>query len=196
MFKIYNYENLLEWISIGKDVEQSLDINQLVIYNKLSYYFNILNVDFGNTITVFEGYIDSLFFPNSIGLVGVNTDSRFLEGNELDIQYFFDNDEAGYKKSEEKIKDGWPIFLWKKLFESIVDKKNDNDPYALLHRISKVKDVNKLATLVENPYKKLDLQNFFSKDVLDIKWIPKFRRKKKSVEEVDYNKKFDGLKYL
>jgi hypothetical protein len=50
--------------------------------------------------------------------------------------------------------------------------------------------------LVENPYKKLDLPFFFSKDVLDIKWIPKFRRKKKSVEEVDYNKKFDGLKYL
>ena len=196
MFKIYNYENLLEWISIGKDNEQSLDINQLVIYNKLSYYFNILNVDFIDTITVFEGYLDSLFFPNSIGLVGVNTDYRFLEGNELDIQYFFDNDEAGYKKSEEKIKDGWPVFLWKKLFESIVDKKNANDPYALLHRISKVKDINKLATLVENPYKKLDLPFFFSKDVLDIKWIPKFRRKKKSVEEVDYNKKFDGLKYL
>ena len=88
------------------------------------------------------------------------------------------------------------MFLWKKLFESIVDKKNANDPYALLHRISKVKDINKLATLVENPYKKLDLPFFFSKDVLDIKWIPKFRRKKKSVEEVDYNKKFDGLKYL
>ena len=87
---------------------------------------------------------------------------------------------------------------WKIIHYQIfnVDKKNDNDPYALLHRISKVKDVNKLATLVENPYKKLDLQNFFSKDVLDIKWIPKFRRKKKSVEEVDYNKKFDGLKYL
>ena len=52
-------------------------------------------------ITVFEGYIDSLFFPNSIGLVGVNTDYRFLESNNLDLQYFFDNDEAGYKKSEE-----------------------------------------------------------------------------------------------
>jgi hypothetical protein len=196
MFKIYNYENLLEWTSIGKDVEEELDINQLVIYNKLSYYFNILNVDFGDTITVFEGYLDSLFFPNSIGLVGVNTDYRFLEANDLQIQYFFDNDEAGYKKSEEKLKNGWPVFLWKKLFESIVDKKNSSDPYALLHRVSKVKDINKLATLVENPYKKLELPMFFSKDVLDIKWIPKFKRKKKKIEEVDYNKKFDGLKYL
>lgn len=196
MFKIYNYENIYEWVNIGKDNEEELDINQMVVYNKLSYYFNILNVDFSQTITVFEGYLDSLFFPNSIGLVGVNTDYRFLENNDLDIQYFFDNDEAGYKKSEEKLKEGYPIFLWKKLFEDIVNKKRVADPFALLHRVSKVKDINKLSTLVENPYKKLELDNFFSKDVLDIKWIPKFRKKKKNTEEVDYNKKFDGLKYL
>ena len=196
MFKIYNYENIYEWVNIGKDNEEELDINQMVVYNKLSYYFNILNVDFSQTITVFEGYLDSLFFPNSIGLVGVNTDYRFLENNDLEIQYFFDNDEAGYKKSEEKLKEGYPIFLWKKLFEDIVNKKRVADPFALLHRISKVKDINKLSTLVENPYKKLELDNFFSKDVLDIKWIPKFRKKKKNAEEVDYNKKFDGLKYL
>lgn len=195
MFKIYNYENLLEWINLGKDESIEMNINQLVIYNKLSYYFNILNVDFMEKITVFEGYLDSLFFPNSIGLVGVNTDYRFLENNDLDIQYFFDNDEAGYKKSEEKIKEGYPVFLWKKLFEDIVSKKRVEDPYALLHRISKVKDMNKLSTLVESPYKKLELWNYFSKDILDLKWIPKFRKKKK-VEEVDYNKKFDGLKYI
>ncbi len=193
MFKIYNYENLLEWVNIGKDVET--DMNSLVIYNKLSYYFNILNVDFGERITVFEGYLDSLFFPNSIGLVGVNTDFRFLENNNLDLQYFFDNDEAGYKKSEEKLKNGYSVFLWKKLFEDIVNKKNADDPFKLLHRISKVKDVNKLCQLVPDAYKKLQLQSFFSKDVLDIKWIPKFRKTKKK-EETDYNKKFDSFKYL
>ena len=196
MFKIYNYENLLEWVNIGKDVEEELDINQLVVYNKLSYYFNILNINFGDKITVFEGYLDSLFFPNSIGLVGVNTDYRFLESNDLDIQYFFDNDEAGYKKSEEKLNDGYRIFLWQKLFQDIVDRKNSSDPYALQHRVSKVKDMNKLSTLVENPYKKLELWNYFSQDVLDKKWIPKFKSKKNKIEVVDYNKKFDGLKYL
>ena len=196
MFKIYNYENLLEWVNIGKDVEDYLDINQLVVYNKLSYYFNILNVDFSNTITVFEGYLDSLFFPNSIGLVGVNTDYRFLENNDLDIQYFFDNDEAGYKKSEEKLKEGYPIFLWKKLFEDIVSNKKTDDPHALLHRISKIKDINKLSTLVENPFKKLELYKYFSKDILDIKWIPKFRKRKKISNEVDYNKKFNNFNNL
>ena len=192
MFKIYNYENLLEWVNIGKEI-QDVDISELVIYNKLSYYFNILNVDLGERITVFEGYIDSLFYPNSIGLVGVNTDFKVIENNGLDIQYFFDNDEAGYKKSEEKLKEGFPVFLWKKIFEDIVDKKNPEDPYKLLHRISKVKDINKLAELVPDPYKKLGLDKFFSKDVLDVKWIPKFKKRKKTEDGSDYNKKFKSM---
>lgn len=194
-FKIYNYENLLEWVNIGKDTSEA-DMNDLVIYNKLSYYFNILNVNLEKKITVFEGYLDSLFFPNSIGLVGVNTDFRFLESNNLELQYFFDNDEAGYKKSEEKLKEGYPIFLWRKLFEDIVDKKNSSDPYRLLHRISKVKDINKLAELVPEPYKKLELDTFFSQDIMDVKWVPKFKRRRKNEEEVDYNKKFDSFKNL
>ena len=189
MFKIYNYENLLEWINIGKDLPE-IDMNEVVVYNKLSYFFNILNVDFSRRITIFEGYLDSLFFPNSLGLVGVNTDSRFLENNNLDIQYFFDNDDAGYIKTEEKLKSGYSVFLWKKLFEDIVERKKADDPYRLLHRISKVKDVNKLAELSPNPYKKLKLQDFFSNDILDIKWLPKVKRKK-AASQVDYNRKFE-----
>jgi len=195
MFKIYNYENLLEWINIGKEEPLEIDMNEMVIYNKLSYYFNILNVDLGQTITVFEGYLDSLFYPNSIGLVGVNTDYKLIENNGLDIQYFFDNDEAGFNKTEEKMKQEYPVFLWRKLFEDIVEKKKPADPAALMHRISKVKDINKLATLVANPYKALKLEEFFSKDVLDLKWIPK-KKKYSKKEDTDYNKKFDNIKYL
>jgi hypothetical protein len=150
---------------------------ELVIYNQLSYFFNILNVDFGEKITIFEGYLDSLFYPNSIGVVGVSTNMKFLESNELELQYFYDNDEAGFRKSESKIKSGYPVFLWKKLFEGIVESKNVEDPYQLMWRINKVKDLNKLAELVPNPYQKLDLESFFSKDVLDLRWIPKVERK-------------------
>jgi len=196
MFKIYNYENILEWVNLAKDEPKQIDINELVIYNKLSYYFNILNVDFDNMITVFEGYLDSLFYPNSIGLVGVNTDFRFLENSGFDLQYFFDNDEAGFKKSEEKLKEGYPIFLWNKLFDDIVSQKKSADPFSLLHRISKVKDINKLCQLTPDAFKKLRLPLFFSKDVLDVKWIPKFKRKKNNKEEVDYNKKFEEFKKL
>ena len=196
MFKIYNYENILEWVNLAKDEPKQVDINELVIYNKLSYYFNILNVDFDNMITVFEGYLDSLFYPNSIGLVGVNTDFRFLENSGFDLQYFFDNDEAGFKKSEEKLKEGYPIFLWNKLFDDIVTQKKTADPFSLLHRISKVKDINKLCQLTPDAFKKLKLPLFFSKDVLDVKWIPKFKRKRNNKEEVDYNKKFEEFKKL
>ena len=176
LFKIYNFETLYKWVHDVEEIED-IDLNQLVIYNKLSYYFNILNVDFSEKVTIFEGYLDSLFYPNSIGVVGVNTDMKFIESNNLDLQYFYDNDTAGFDKSDQKIKEGYPVFLWKKLFQDIVDKKRSDDPYKLLYRISKVKDLNKLAELVPMPYSKLGLQDFFSKDVLDIRWIPKKEKK-------------------
>ncbi len=169
MFKIYNFEHLNEWTYPDKDV----DMAEMVMYNKMSYFFNILNVSFDSTVTIFEGYIDSLFYPNSIGVVGVNTDTSFLENNNLDIQYFYDNDQAGFNKSNDKIQVNYPVFLWKKLFEDIVNKKNVNDPYGLMHRISKVKDLNKLATVIQNPFKSLDLNNYFSKDIYDMQYIPK-----------------------
>ena len=176
MFKIYNYETLYKWIHNVEEIVD-IDINQLVIYNKLSYYFNILNVDFGHTITIFEGYLDSLFYPNSIGVVGVNTDFKFLENNNLEIQFFLDNDSAGYEESEKKLKEGYPVFLWKKLFEDIVKKKSFEDPYKLMYRINKVKDLNKLSELTSDPYRKLHLEQYFSKDEMDIKYIPKKEKK-------------------
>ena len=177
LFKIYNFETLYKWVRNIEEIDD-IDVMELVSYNKIGAYFNILNVNFDQKVTVFEGYLDSLFYPNSIGVVGVNTDFDFLEKNNLDLQYFFDNDEAGFKTSEEKVKAGYPVFLWKKLFEDIVQKKNDNDPYGLMYRISKVKDLNKLAELVPSPYKKLNLDKFFSKDIYDLKWIPKKEKKK------------------
>lgn len=177
VFKIYTFESLKKMITNKEELD--IDIQEISLYNKLSHYFNILNVDIENTITVFEGYIDSLFYPNSIGVVGVNTDFSFLEKNNLEIQYFFDNDKTGHLKSEEKIKQGFPVFLWNKLFEKIVENKNTEDPYSLLYRISKVKDLNKLAQIINDPYIKLNLSNFFSKDELDIKWIPKYKQWKR-----------------
>ena len=185
-FVIYNWESIYKWFN-GDDSD--IDIQKSIIYNKLSYFFNILNVNFENTITIFEGYLDSLFYPNSIGIVGVNTDLFFLENNNLELQYFFDNDTAGFLKSDEKIKKGGRIFLWKKLFEDIVSKKRGSDPYQLLHRISKVKDLNKLNEIVPNAYKKLNLNEFFSQDLYDLKFLPK-RVKRRIVSDKDYLKEF------
>ena len=185
-FVIYNWESIYRWV-YGEDID--IDIQKSVIYNKLSYYFNILNISFDETITIFEGFIDSLFYPNSIGVVGVNTDLYFLENNNLDLQYFFDNDVAGFNKSEEKIKQGGKVFLWKKLFEDIVSKKKVEDPHKLLYRISKVKDLNKLNELLPNAFKKLKLFEFFSDDIYDIRFLPK-KIKSKKISYKDYGKEF------
>ena len=172
LFKIYNFETLYKWI---KDVEEinDIDLTELVIYNKLSYYFNILNINFSDKITIFEGYLDSLFYPNSLGVVGVNTDLRFIETNNLDIQYFYDNDEVGNKNAETKIREGRKVFLWKKLFEDIVNQKKSSDPHNLIWRINKIKDLNTLSELVNDPFTKLNLEKYFSFDILDLRWIPK-----------------------
>jgi hypothetical protein len=176
-FNIYNWETLYKWVN-GDDVQVSLE--KSVIFNKLSYFFNILNVDLEDRITVFEGYIDSIFYPNSIGAVGVNTDFTFLEKN-LDIQYFFDNDSSGHIKSAEKIKAGFSVFLWKKLFLSIVENKKSKDPFDLWNKISSVKDLNKLSQIIENPYKNLKLYNFFNIDKYDLSYIPKVKIRRMNV---------------
>ena len=59
-----------------------------------------------------------------------------------------------------------------------------------------VKDINKLAELVPNPYKALKLPDYFSVDILDVKWIPKLKKGKWVERGTDYNKKFDSFKYL
>ena len=174
-FKIFNYETLSKWLNDVEDLD--MDINSIILYNKLSQYFNILNVNFYSPITIFEGFLDSLFYPNSVGCCGTNTDFRFLEINDLEIQYFFDNDAAGHLKSEEKIKAGFPVFLWKKLFEEVVKKKNPEDHYSMIRRIGSIKDLNKLSQLIKNPYSSLKLNNYFSQDQMDLCYIPKKEKK-------------------
>ena len=67
-----------------------------------------------------------------------------------------------------------------KLFDSIVKSKKTDDPYKLMYRISKVKDLNKLAELVFNPYKKLNLEEYFSKDIYDSIWLKIPQKTKKT----------------
>lgn len=174
-FKIYNFESIHKWLNTE---DRWLDESDYYSYNRLSLYFNILSVDFERPITIFEGYLDSLFYPNSIGVVGVNTPTDFIEANGVDIKYFFDNDEAGWTKSEEKIKNGFKVFLWNKLIEDVIKKKNADDPFKMKLRLDKIKDLNKLATIVEQPYETLKLDGYFSKDVFDLTYIPKVKKRK------------------
>ena len=164
-FKIYNYEMLYNIIHPDDPIDEA----EAIIYNKLSYFFNILNVDFENTITVFEGYTDSKFYPNSIGLVGVETDLDFLMKSGADLQFFYDYDTAGMWSSQKMMESGHKVFLWEKLFEHLI--KDKKDPYTLYNKLINIKDLNRLAEIVNDPYRTLNLHKFFSVDVFDKSYI-------------------------
>jgi hypothetical protein len=164
-FKIYNFEMLYNIIHPDDPIDEA----EAIIYNKLSYFFNILNIDFERTITVFEGYTDSKFYPNSIGLVGLDTDLDFLMKSGADLQFFYDYDKPGMWNTLKMLNKGEKVFLWEKLFENLIEGKKD--PYELYQKLIKIKDLNRLAEIVNDPYNSLKLHKYFSIDIFDKKYI-------------------------
>jgi len=189
-FCIFNFGDLLKEVEPERVMPEE-EINYL---NKLSYFFNILNVDFERLVTLFEGYTDSVFFPNSLGMVGLNTDYRFLLDNEIDMQFFFDNDEIGLRKTLFNVEKNLKCFLWKKLFDDIAKKQKD--PVVAYENLrKKIKDLNKLAIFFNNPYDSLHLQKYFSKDSFDKVYIQveRFSEKSKAAfkeKQKNFKKKF------
>lgn len=127
------------------------------LLNQISITFNLMRVALLDTLYVFEGGIDSFFLPNSVGLCGVGRKVDLIE--ELpNTRYFFDNDEAGYKQTYEKLTSRKNVFLWGKfLDENGFDKK--------------IKDLNELIVyLVKNrihfDFRTID--KWFSDDPLDL----------------------------
>jgi hypothetical protein len=57
--------------------------------------------------------------------------------------------------------------------KDVIHKKNPEDPYLMNKRISNIKDLNQLSQLIKNPYSSLKLNNFFSQDIMDLRFIPK-----------------------
>lgn len=179
-FKIWAFKELYENVYLTE-----LDMIEAISYNKLSYLFNILNIDFESEITIFEGFIDSIFMPNSIGAVGINTDYSFLVNNDLNIRFFFDNDNIGKRKSQEWLKKGFKVFLWEKLINDLA--KKDNDPHTFKIRFNNnIKDLNKLMQMIPMNYK--NLLKYFSNDKFDSLYL-NFEKKqfKKKPEKQENN---------
>lgn len=180
MFKTFNFERLHNIIH----PDEPLDEIEALSYNKLSNFYNILNVNWDQTVTIFEGYLDSIFFPNSIGAIGLNSidDMNFLMSDDLQIQFFFDQDNVGIRKSLTMLENGHTVFLWQKLIETLI--KNKKDKHDAKNYLLKIKDLNKLTQEMKNtdPYNKLKLYNYFSKDnfdklYLDFSLYPKNNKK-------------------
>ena len=82
---------------------------------KLSLIFNIFNVDFAHTsfkpIFVTEGPFDAFLLPNCIATSGAN---KHL-GVEFPFWYVYDSDKTGKQHALAALKQGYNVFLWKKL---------------------------------------------------------------------------------
>lgn len=164
-FKIFNFEKLYSMLY----PENTLDEIEAISYNKLSNFYNILNVNWDEPVTIFEGYLDSIFYPNSIGAIGLNSinEMEFLMSEDLNIQFYFDQDEVGIKKSLKMLEKGHKVFLWQKLIELLL--KNKTDKYQAKIRLLKIKDLNALVQEMKNtdPYGKLKLDRYFAIDIFD-----------------------------
>ena len=167
-FKIYDFEDIFYALY----PEKELDDVEIIAYNKLSHFYNLLNVNLDKTITIFEGYLDSIFYPNSIAMIGVNSanDIKFLQDSEgVEIRFFFDNDQTGIDAALENIKQGYKVFLWYKLFDDIIAKKEDK--IAAIDYLKNIKDLNDLSKKVNTPYEHFKLENYFSIDIYDKRYL-------------------------
>jgi len=177
IFKIFPFVELYKYV-YGEDKLGTLPPQQRIMYNKLSYLYGILNVNFERTITIFEGYGDAILFPNSVSGSGVDTDFRFLEENDLDIRYFFDNDIAGNRKAQEVIKKGISIFLWRKLITHIIEVIKPKDTNRYKEGLATLSDLTKLNKEFPDAYTRFKLTDFFSRDKYDLIYIPYMDDKK------------------
>lgn len=164
-YKIYAFSELYKRV-YKSDID---DIEKLG-YDKLSYLYNILKVNWEQPITVFEGFLDTKFFPNAIGCVGTNTDLTFLLNQDIKIRFFYDYDKAGLKKQKEMINDGQSVFLWERFFEEWAS--TSKNPSSALYKLkTHIVDLNDIGKLINNPYKSLELEKYFSVDEMDLFWI-------------------------
>lgn len=143
---------------MGKEL--NLEPEALNHVNKASTLFGIMQINFQQKVTLFEGPIDAKFMHNSIALAtaGRSTDEFDTMAT---VRYMFDNDETGIKKMAEKLKKGRPVFMWSKFL-----KENELDKY-------NIKDLNDLMLkcyeLKSTAHKKID--QYFTSSQLDLWYV-------------------------
>jgi len=141
------YEEL--GMEYGEEVEMLDDI---------STAFGILQMDITKPVTVFEGPLDSFLYRNSLATCSSNIDSPIQLST---LRYFYDFDKAGREASLEKLNEGKPVFLWRKLFKDIGMDEPD-----------KKVDLTDLLVLAKRKNIALPkLSNYFSNDKYDAYWV-------------------------
>ena len=117
-----------------------------------------MNLDVNRPITVFEGPLDAFLFDNAVAVCSVKNDFPI----DIPVRWFYDCDKSGKEASLNKIKDGIPVFLWKRFLQ----ESNTG--------INTVKKIDLTDIIVYSIRKKLKLpsfENYFSKSKYDVYWI-------------------------
>jgi len=168
-YKIYDFTKMFRFLYPNK----KLDDLEMIAYNKLSHFYNILNIDWNKPVTVFEGYLDSIFCPNSIGMVGIENDNDLmflLDNDEIKIRFFLDFDKKGLLKSTELI-DNYPVFLWYKFFKDKINKSKNKESRLEIYKA--IKDLNEAVKISNETdfYIRYKLEDYFSKDRFDKRYL-------------------------
>jgi hypothetical protein len=169
-YKIFKFSELYNAVYPDKE----LDEIEVIGYDKLSYLYNILKVDWTRPVTVFEGFLDTKFFPNAIGCTGTSTDLTFILNQEADIRFVYDYDKTGMKKTKKMLSQEYSVFLWDLFFKEW-SKQSKNPQSAYRKIISNIVDLNDVGKVVTNPYIKLEMERFFSRDRMDLMYIKDLR---------------------
>lgn len=126
--------------------------------NSVSITFGIMSLDVNRPITVFEGPLDAFLFNNAVAVCSVKNDFPI----DIPVRWFYDCDKSGKEASLNKIKNGIPVFLWKKFLQESETG------------INTVKKIDLTDIIVYSIRKKLKLpsfENYFSKSKYDVYWI-------------------------
>jgi len=191
-FKIWTFTELYESVT-GEDLDQI----EAIAYNKVSCVYNVFNVDYEKEVTIFEGYLDSIWFPNSIAVVGINTDINFLLKSDVNVKFFFDNDGAGKRKAKQMLKQGYNVFLWDKLKKWWHEKEGGDRWMNYRWFEDNIKDMNDVHKELHISYK--ELQQFFSSSSFDVMWITgedkekKIYKKEIRINNINWDKHINDL---
>ena len=144
------YEKLLNW----KDVEL---IEKAGTIDPISHVFGIGFLDFGQSITIFEGPMDSWMWTNSAGLCSIENKFPF---EFEDLRYWYDWDKAGIEKSVDLLAKGFTVFNWGKFLEENNITKN------------RKWDLNDLVVHLRTTGKKIKrFDNYFTNEALDLRYF-------------------------
>jgi hypothetical protein len=169
-YDIKNYGELKK-----NGIVQGLDDEFIQRVNLINNYFNVLNVNFLEPVSITEGQIDAMFVRNCIATTGITKGKQLLDSLlvKSKTRVLFDSDSAGKTESVALIKKGYSVFLWAKVFDHL-SKRFPKDRKLIFQ----IKDINDLFKYMYAKDSNLNFEQFnlflddyFSNSALDLLFV-------------------------